>query len=180
MNKATECFLNKGLSNMTFTCDTHSPLSRQKDLSQERVLLLLYNSGHDLSAKLLRDERKIIIWSVPDVLGSVDLLCKTDTHQYTIVCLWVQVPTTVLAYYAWASITILPLDICFVNWMKIQAVSNPCTSDSLLVTYWKCKEKYALWYFCACCLYLCKHIVFFWSLCRKFRRKCLFSICRWT
>lgn len=45
---------------MSFTCDTHSPLSRQKDLSQEKILLLLYNSGHELSAKLLREESKII------------------------------------------------------------------------------------------------------------------------
>ena len=75
-----------GLSNMSFTCDTHSPLSRQKDLSQEKILLLLYNSGHELSAKLLREESKIITWPVPDILESVDLLYKTDTHQYTVVC----------------------------------------------------------------------------------------------
>lgn len=52
MKKATECLLNKGLglSSMTFTRDSHSLLSRQKDLSRERVLLLLDNSGHDLRA----------------------------------------------------------------------------------------------------------------------------------
>lgn len=56
MKKATECLLNKGLSSMTFTRDIHSLLSRQKDLSRERVLLLLYNSGHDLRASCSQKE----------------------------------------------------------------------------------------------------------------------------
>lgn len=72
---------------------------------------------------------------------------------------------------------ISPLDIWFVNQMKIQTVSNPGIRDFPPVTYRQCQEKYTPWYFYAHCINVCKcYCLLFISLQEVQKKVSLFSL----